>query len=175
MDGAVDPLSISALTAALAPTFTFLYARLSGLLDRRRGIAEETPEAVETPEVLEGRLAPLQADPAVVDSRWSELLSLAGSLGVYERNPERLVPGDTVLLRDLERLRGLLEEIYGQRITFRGEQRASTGTRVRQKIRNVTGTTVGVRTTDTGYSADVDQDIDTVEAGGWVIGVQADS
>jgi hypothetical protein len=43
-------------------------------------------------------------------------------------------PQDRDLLRDVGHLRELLEDLYGQRLTFAGEQREPTGTVIRAKV-----------------------------------------
>ena len=169
----VDPLSFPELAgAALSQAFAFLFGRLSRVLDNR-GKAAEEPERVETPEVMQGRLDPLAARPNVVEENLAELRELAGTLGVYERNPERLDGHDDNLRKDLARLRALLEKVYGQRITFRGETREATGVVVEQRMDAVAGEVTGVRGGRVSQ-ARVSQDIKRVGRDSSVIGVHAD-
>ncbi|MBP2477731.1 hypothetical protein JOF53_006603 [Crossiella equi] len=175
----MDPLSLSALAgAAVAPVFTFLFGRLASLLDNRasrtgkNAPAQET-EQIETPAVVHGVLKPLQVNDEQLQQRLGELEVLAGSLGVYDRNPDRLQVEDVKLLENMGRLRDHLECIYGQRITFVGEQRPTSGSRVDQSIDVVEGDMTGIEGKNV-RSAHITQKARHVPAGGKVIGIKAD-
>lgn len=169
----MDPLSFPVLAgAALNQAFGFLFGRLAQLLDHRSKQRYE-PEAVETPSVLTGRLDPLVPHKDAVAAHLAELQELASVLGVYERHPDRLNSDDTALRRNLSRLRNLLEEIYGQHITFCGELREPSGVVVEQRMSSVSGDVTGVR----GHrvrAVHVRQNVDQVLDGSSVIGVQGD-
>ncbi|MFE4546068.1 hypothetical protein [Streptomyces sp. NPDC056785] len=83
--------------------------------------------------------------------------------------------GNAELLRMLERLRGRLEDLYGQRLTCQGEEyRQPSGPFLRQKIHTVQGHVIGMHADDTisGY-AETGQDITTVAEGATVAGMRA--
>jgi hypothetical protein len=72
-------------------------------------------------------------------------------------------------------LRALLEAAYGQRFTFRGEQREPTGTSVAvtQTLGNVAGRVVGVQGDIAARAVAVRQDADEVTETGTVIGIES--
>ncbi|MBP0458983.1 hypothetical protein JFN87_15945 [Streptomyces bomunensis] len=156
--------------AGLTPTLAFLYQRLERLLDRG-----DTPEAdPQPPTALAGTLVlPLQADASRLAERTQDLEELRDALHVYYRGDAPVAPSDDSLLRTLGRLRGVLEEIYGQHLTFQGEQRPASGTVVRQRTRRVTGRQIGMDAGEILGDALVDQDVDTVERSGTNIGMRA--
>jgi hypothetical protein len=70
-------------------------------------------------------------------------------------------------------VRAVLEAAYGQRFTFRGEQRDRTGTRVSvsQVLGQVAGTVLGAEAdVAPGSGVDVHQQVTTVAPGGSVTG-----
>ncbi|MEV4722740.1 hypothetical protein [Micromonospora humida] len=153
--------------------FAFLFDRLSHLLDHwnDKKNQSETPEA---PAALQGELGTLVVNEPIFLRHQAELQNLAGALGSYVRNPERLSTEDKALVIQLGRLRGLLEEVYGRALSFDGEtDRPETGTRVEQRVDSVTGTVLGVDGVQDGPTHVVQQ-AKTVEAGGWLIGVRSD-
>ncbi|MGW2152280.1 hypothetical protein [Nonomuraea sp. NPDC001699] len=168
----MDPLSFPVLAgAALGQAFGFLFGRLAHLLDNRG--KKSTPEIVEGVSVLEGELKPLQADSELIEQHIEELETLSGALGVYERNPDRLRPEDQQLLQRLGKLRALLEQIYGQSITFHGERRSPSGADVKQRMKRAAGDVVGVDGSRI-RSARVSQDIDLSEPGSRIVGIQGE-
>ncbi|WP_157099561.1 hypothetical protein [Microbispora sp. ATCC PTA-5024] len=169
----MDPLSFPVLAgAALNQAFGFLFGRLAHLLDNRGNKSSE-PEQVETPEVVEGNLEPVQTDVEALEKYINELEALSGALGVYQRNPERIRSEDQNLLSRLGRLRQLLEVIYNQRITFQGELRSSTGASVRQHMQTAAGEVTGVDGKRV-RRADVVQDINRSEQGSKIIGIKGE-
>lgn len=169
----MDSLNLgAALTATIAPTFTFLYGRLTALLDRGK---EDIPalEGIETPDVLEGRLEPLAADEAVLSERWHDLQILAATLGSYDRNPSRIVAEDNELIDNLDSLRRILESVYGQRFTFRGESRDMSGTRISQHAGKVDGRIIGVDGKSSSEDdLDIRQSAREIGSGGSMIGIR---
>lgn len=165
---ALSPL----LGAGLPATFTFLYQRLANLLDRH-GAAEADLAA---PVPLRGELTlPLTVDEERLAMRQGELELLRDALGSYHRGESPVDVGNPELLRVLGRLRGRLEELYGQRLTFQGEEdRQPSGSFSRQKIDTVHGHVTGIHADETisGY-AETDQDITTVAEGATVTGMRA--
>ncbi len=144
----VDPLTLSALGAtALTEGIKFLYEQATELLRRRReNQAEQEPAVVEAP-VLEGALAPLRPDPAVLARFEDDLRRLRRELQDYVDDVEPIEPGDTGLLEKADAVRQMLEVVYGQRITFRGERRPASGPLVEGEVEvaTVAGRVAAVR------------------------------
>jgi len=137
----VDPLSLTALTAsALTQGITFLYAQATEILRRRaeRKAAEAKGEtrAVEpipvpdAAEHLEGTLEPLRVRTEAEDELADDVATLRRKLSDYVDGLATVDPSDRQLLIETAALREALEEIVGQRITFRGETREPSGTPV---------------------------------------------
>lgn len=180
----MDPVTLALVGGAVAPAVTFLMDRANRVLDeraaRRRqapdsGSLQQTPEVVNAPGVLQGELAPLAADPEIVEARQAELAAVVGQLSPYTRDPQLIDDQDQELLTLAGRLREILEEVYGQRITFVGEDREATGSSVR--IRQVAdvheGDMTGVGKIHRDYSknVDVDQRVGRTVEGSRVVGV----
>ena len=135
-----DPLSAVALTGvALAEGIKFLYNQADGILKRRAerkeaervGTAPPTePILVETPEIVAGQLAPISVDASAADALADELKELRRKLEDYAQGYETPSNGDPEVLRTTLALRDAIEDIVGQRITFKGEDRESSGTPV---------------------------------------------
>ncbi|UED83199.1 hypothetical protein [Streptomyces profundus] len=158
------------LGAGLPATYTFLFQRLENLLDRRG-----QPETVlPTSDVLRGELRlPLTADPEELAERLENLETLRDVLEGYRHTPERISVEDERLLRMLGRARGTLEEIYGQRLTFVGEEdRQPSGTSVRQKIGTLRGRATAIDADVVAGAVETSQDAVTVEEGGELTGIR---
>lgn len=133
-----EPLSIAVLTGvALTEGIKFLYNQADTILKRRAerkraGQATppgpESPIAVQTPEVVQGRLAPVSVDVQAADNLADELKELRRRLEDYAQGYETPRDGDPELLRTMLALRDAIEDVIGQRITFRGENREPSGT-----------------------------------------------
>ncbi|WIX82873.1 hypothetical protein QRX50_19905 [Amycolatopsis carbonis] len=170
----VDPLSFPVLAgAALNQAFNFLFGRLAHTLDSRDDHDQEDVEQIAVPAVVRGELGPVTATSAVVEARLPEIQELVGTLSVYERKPERLDGTDAAVRADLARARELLEQIYGKRITFHGEERPGTGARVEQRIEVLANEAIGIRASRV-RSADVTQVVGQVRTGGSIIGIDGD-
>lgn len=131
-----DALAFPALAAsALTQAIGFLYRRVEVVLDRRaeRRNANEPLPQEEVPSVVVGDPGhSLDFDPAeVTEERAERLETLLEVLGLYAEN-EHLAEGQHERLRrTLGRTRTLLEEVYGRRITFVGEEeRPASGLRI---------------------------------------------
>lgn len=177
-----DPLTLTVLGAvALTEGIKFLYGQATELLKRRR----ERKDAAKTIEVeaaavpeLEGELKqPLVADVEALDRLEPDLRELRKALADYAEEIEPAEPGDQKLLETTDAVRQILEAVYGQRITFRGEQRPTSGPLVTAKINidTVAGYAAGVRakTVSDGVIA-VDASAKEVSEGGQFIGVDID-
>ncbi|GAA3812079.1 hypothetical protein GCM10022206_58270 [Streptomyces chiangmaiensis] len=180
----MDPVSLAILGASLPSALTFLFDRANKVLDeratRRRSAdgdeaIQPTPDVVQAPGLLQGELAPLTADPGAVEERQAELAGIVGLLSPYARNPDLIDENDPELPTLVGRLRGLLEEVYGQRITFVGEDREPSGgaVRVNQVIDEHSGNLTGIGriSKETSKAVEVDQRIGRTQSGSEVTGV----
>ncbi|MFC6879146.1 MULTISPECIES: hypothetical protein [Actinomadura] len=180
-----DPLTLSVLGGAvLTQGVSFVYDQAGELLRRRRerreaGGEPEAAEPVEAgAEVLAGRPAPLVADPAALDVVAGEMARLRRELSGYADGVEEITPGDRDLLVTVDALRGLLEAVYGQRLTFRGEDREPSGPVVEGSVDvgTVLGRAVAVRGGEVSGRAHVRGEgrAERVEGGGEFVGVDID-
>jgi hypothetical protein len=139
-----DPVTLATLEgAALTQGINFLYGQATELLKRRRdrkegslaSAAEPTPQPrVIEASVLAGELNLAKVDDQVVESRSEELFALTEKLSSYANGIRYADPSDLHLIALAESLRGILELIYQQRITFAGEGREPTGSTVDLKL-----------------------------------------
>jgi hypothetical protein len=170
-----DPLTLSVLGGvALSEGVKFLYGQATELLKRRRERkAEQVDEPVEVP-ALEGELEqPLQADEAALERLEPDLRALRKELHDYVDGLEPIDAGDRRLLETADAVRQALEAVYGQRITFRGEQRPSSGPVVegRVNVTTVAGYVAGVRARTASGVMRGDISADEVTSTGQAIGV----
>ncbi|MFE5049034.1 hypothetical protein ACFRAI_22255 [Streptomyces sp. NPDC056637] len=159
------------LGAGLPATFTFLYQRLENLLDRRG-----EPEAdLSAPGVLRGELSlPLTANQQALAERQDNLETLRDVLEGYRHDPARIDVADVRLLRMLGRVRGTLEDVYEQRLTFVGEEdREPSGPSARQKIKTLHGSATGIDADTVVGPVEAVHEVDTVETGGDLTGIRA--
>lgn len=150
----VDPFSMGAL-GALAATegIKFLYGQAAEVLKRWRErkagneAAAEEPILVQGGEILQGELQPPKVDFDAVERLEEDVKKLAAVLGNYAGGLEEPDPGDRELADAADGLRRALEVIYGQRITFEGEEREPSGPAVigRAEVDKVVGDVAGVR------------------------------
>lgn len=164
--------------AVLPATFTFLYRRADVLLERLAGrgaaAGELTPQDV--PDELVGTLTlPLEVNEEALRARAAELEVERFALARYQEDPTLVNPDDQALMGLLGRLREALEDVYGQRFTFRGEQREQSGPLVSLRITGgIGGIVKGMVAQETiRGGATVDAEIDEVRAGGTFVGMQA--
>lgn len=152
-----DPLSLSVIGAAVAAEgVTFLYRQADALLEgwkrrRRRGPDLEPGELLAVPlepsDALASPPSDAGADASRVQAAADELETLATALFPYAEDGRPLTADDRTWADSAGRLRELLEAVYGQPLTFRGEQRESTGadvdfTQVLDRVRSSTVTMV---------------------------------
>jgi hypothetical protein len=170
--GMADPLTLTVLgTIAATEGIKFLYGQaaelLKGYRERRKAAkaAEEVPPKLEVPlrasEILDGIPAPTPADTRVVADNETEMVKLVATLSPYATDIADVPVDDPELAAQAGRLRQLLEAAYGQRLTFKGEDRDATGTRVtvRQVLDKAEGAVLGIRSVTGSADARVDQDI----------------
>lgn len=131
----MDPLSLSVLSAAAALTkgIEFLYAQAGEILKRRRERADpkapssEVPEPPpDVPEVIAGELQPLVVDDVEADRLEGDIRELRRALSEYADGTYPVDLGNENLLAATDALRCALEAVYGQRLTFVGEDRSAS-------------------------------------------------
>lgn len=149
-----DPLSAAALGAiAITQGIKFLYEQAGEVLKRWRerrdpGTVTAGSAALRTPEgLLAGTVDPVEPRDDVTQSLRHELSEARKALADYADGIEVPQPGDQHVVAQADALRRLLEAAYGQRITFRGEDRPLSGPLVTGEIdvRQVLGDAAAVR------------------------------
>ncbi|MEU1867860.1 hypothetical protein [Streptomyces gardneri] len=166
-----DPVEIAVLSSVLPAAATFAFQRLEHLLSPRRAQPEQD---LTHPEVLSGTLQlPLTADADRLQAREAELLLLHDFFDRYSGGSAPVVPTDQPLMRNLGRLRAILEDVYGQRLTFVDEDRPASGPFVTQKLGTLTGEATGVEADEIAGTVQVEQEAERVEAGAKLIGMKA--
>ena len=181
----MEPFTLGAIGAVvLAEGIKFLYNQAGEVLKRRRehreAAATGTPTAetvpIETtpPPIFEGELAPAKIDFDATERLEQDLKDLRKSLVDYADDIEPVDPKNENLLKVVDALRQAMEAIYHQRLTFKGEQRPSSGPIVEGRIdvEEVAGYVAAVRADviESGRSTGV-TDVERVEEGGEAIGV----
>lgn len=167
-------------TSALTQAIGFLYRRAEVVLDRRaarRNADEERPPEVVPAVVVGDPGNPLDFElERLTPERAERLDSLVELLGLYAEN-EQLIDGqDERLRRNLGRLRAVLEDVYGRRITFVGEERPASGVRVVARAGDVHGKATGFRGGRVSRLAnvEVEHDVEVVHPGGEATGAVID-
>jgi hypothetical protein len=186
----VDPLTLSAIGAvAITEGIKFLYGQASEILKRWREHRDAAKDAspqlnntepvdVKLPPVFEGQLSASQIHFDAVERVEEQLRGLRKDLSDYADGIEPVDVKDANLLQRVDALRQLLEAVYQQRITFKGEQRPPSGLVVEGSIdvEEVAGYTAAVRARQiVSGSVRAEAKVRRVEPGGQVIGVDADS
>ena len=151
----VDPFSMGAF-GALAATegIKFLYGQAAEVLrrwrDRRAGRQADSQRPIPTKgseTVLEGSVEAPAVNFEILDRLHQDIKQLAGVLGPYAGGLEVPDSHDQDLALAADGLRRALEAVYGQRITFKGENRAASGPIVigRAETDRVAGDVAGLR------------------------------
>ncbi len=177
-----DAADLSMITgSALPAAFTFLFNQLDSLLARRRGRRGEAADAPAelTADAVPGELVgsislPLQTDDDRLEARAGELDTYLRVMRVYVQDPSRIAAADEGLMAVLGQVRSALEEIYGQRFTFTGEERPRSGPLVIGRFKEVSGDLVGMEASEAiRGDTSVEHDVGTIQPGGKVIGMSA--
>jgi hypothetical protein len=151
----MESLTLAAVGGTvLAEGVKFLYAQATELIrywrarrDAKEGVTVIEPTASPPANLLAGRLAPLAVDHAALGRLESEIRDLRRRLLDYIEGSEPITPDDESLLLHTDGLRRLLEAVYQQRFTFKGEQRESSGPLIhgRVDVDEVAGNVAAVR------------------------------
>lgn len=179
-----EPITLAVLgTIAATEGIKFLFGQASDLIkayrERRKAAeaGEELPATLDvplqSPPVLDQAPAQTPADTQVVADHDPELADLVRDLSSYATGIDEVSVDDATLAEKAGRLRQLLEAAYGQRLTFKGENRQPTGTRVTvtQVLVDVDGKVTGIRTISGDADAQVRQEAKRVGPGGEMTGV----
>jgi hypothetical protein len=181
-----DPITWAVLGGVAATEgIKFLYGQAAELLkawrERRARVAAGVPEntgltvPIVDNTVLDGAPTEASVDPTVMEREADAMARLYGVLTPYAQGMVDPRADDEELPRQAAQLRALLEAAYGQRLTFRGEHREPTGTRVTisQVIGELEGRVHGGDLDIEGSSVDVTQDVKVVRPSGVVEGPRA--
>ncbi len=186
----VDALTLSGIGAtALTEGIKFLYEQASEVLkrwrERKDPAAKATapqPRVVEPievvlPSIFEGQTAAVHIHFDAVERLEEQLRGLRKDIADYADGIETVDTADENLLQRVDALRCLLEAIYQQRLTFRGELRSLPGPVLEGRIdvEEVAGYIVAVRARKiaSGHIKG-DAAAKRVETGGQIIGIETD-
>jgi hypothetical protein len=182
-----EPVTLALVSSmALTEGIKFLYGQAGELIKRwrERKPASGSPPASETVSItlpkdaFEGSLAPVTIQYDVLERLERSILDLRKNLSEYAEGLADVSSDDQALLEQVDGLRLALEAAYGQRLTFRGEQRPPSGTVVVGDAfaKEVEGRVAAVRARYiSGAEVRGTARADRVSKGGELYGVQADS
>ena len=129
-----DPFSAAALGGVvLTEGIKFLYKQAGEVLARWRqrrdkGGTDVQDARLRPPEgLLDGTVEPVEPRDDYAERLEDDLREARKLLSDYADGIEVPKPGDHLVTEQADALRRLLEAVYGQRITFRGEQRPPSG------------------------------------------------
>jgi len=174
-----EPFDLVVLGSAATEGIKFIYGQAAEVLSEWRRRRKQDPSDERDLDVPVLARAVLDAPPsgstasaAVIARDYQDLVRLSGALSPYALNQADVSAGDAELASAAGQLRDLLEAVYGQRFTFRGERREHTGSlvSVRQRVGEVAGDVVGADAGVSGGALAVDQEVTTVREGGSVTG-----
>ena len=191
-----EPITLAAVGAiVLTEGIKFLYNQCGEVLkhwrDRRDAAKKadaanqkiEQPKPIEPvnitlPDAFVGQLASPQIHYDAVEELEEQMRDLRKELSSYTDGTDLIDTSDEELLKKTDALRRILEAVYQQRLTFKGEQRPSSGPLVEGHIdvETVKGYVAAVRAKrilDGHVRADVKAN--SVENAGQVIGVDVDT
>jgi hypothetical protein len=176
----VDPISLVALSSmALGEGIKFLYTQTGELLkawrEKRARQDEAALKVAPASERLDAPLQPAEVDQSLVAEHADELSELRRMLVQYADEGKQPNPKDQELLARVDALRRVLELLLGQRITFRGEGRERTGTRIQSTVEagTIRGYVAAVRASGLIGDVDVNATLKTgdIEQTGVAVGV----
>ena len=179
-----DPLTLAVLGGLVATEgVKFLFSQASDVLkawrERRakKAAGEKVADQLEVPvkasEALDAAPTSEEVDLAVIEQQNKALLELIGRVAPFATDLADVDVADVALGEAAGELRAILEAAYGQRFTFRGEDRERTGARVsvQQILGEITGgSVVGADATVATGHLEVDQQVESVGEGGSVTG-----
>jgi hypothetical protein len=186
-----DPITLTAAgigAVALKEGIKFLYEQAGEILRRWRERKDESRDGSAMssghdnltltsppPGVFDGQISQLRIHFVALNDKEAELRRLYRELSEYVTEVEPIMAGDRDLLSKVDNLRGILEEVFGQHITFVGEQRPATGTSVvgTVKATTVSGEAIGIDA-EGPVAGDLHGSVEagTVDKGGKAVGVK---
>ena len=180
-----DPLTWTVVgSTVVVEGIKFLYGQMTEVMKRlaakRDKPAEPAtlPEPVALPTVFAQEGETRQANLVTAEQLEDEMFQLHGDLAAYAEGLRKPKEGDPLVLEQLEALRKVMEAVYANHITFKGEKLpTSEGPNVNAELKNkeVKGYVAGVRIKKMNAgNVSAKLDIDKVEAGGTAIGVEID-
>lgn len=186
-----DPLTLSALGAvALTEGIKFLYEQAGEILKRWRErkdsaskeaspqVMKVEPAEAKLPSIFQGQLTPLQIHFDAVERLEEQIRGMRKDLSEYAEDIEPVDPHNAFLLQRTEALRQLLEAVYQQRLTFKGEQRPPSGPIVESSIdiEEIAGYAAAVRARQIKEgNVKVDAKVKHIQPGGSFTGIDADT
>ncbi|WP_123970114.1 hypothetical protein [Streptomyces sp. TLI_185] len=175
-----EPITLAAIGAtALTEGIRFLYDQAADLLRRMRDRTErpDGPIDVDAGGALDSPLESVSIRYSRAEAQTDAIRALRRELADYADGIAEVDPADNHLLEVVDALRRLLETVYGQRITFRGELRETTGTviDVHVSAASVDGYVAAVRAKRMG-NADVKAELKVgdIGSGGQAVGLDVD-
>jgi hypothetical protein len=131
----VDPATALAgvATNVLVESVKWLFTKAGDALKRWRDLHDAKTTEPSHPidkgpsDIFEGEVSDLSVDTAAVERLEQEIKDLRRVLGDYVDGIEEIRPDDPELLETADGLRRMLEAVYHQRITFKGEDRPPSG------------------------------------------------
>jgi hypothetical protein len=179
-----DPLTAAAIGGVvLTEGIKFLYKQAGEVLRRWRERRDDAGSAVvratlRPPEgLLQGTVEPVEPRDDQAALLEEELRQARRLLADYAEAITVPRPGDHLVAEQADTLRRLLEAVYGQRITFRGEQRSPSGPLVTGEIdvKQVAGDAAAIRARAvTGGEVRGSAKTERVEEGGKLSAVEID-
>ncbi len=189
-----DPmtLSVAAIGAvALTEGIKFLYGQAGELLKRWRERRDKAAQAaaapteqteavgVMLPAVFEGQLSGAVIHFDVLQQSERDLRRLYKDLSEYANEIEPVDSANDALLQNVDMLRQLLEAVYQQRITFKGEERPPSGSPLvigRVEAQEISGDATGVEAEEAvGGEIRGDVKAERIAPGGHAIGAKVGS
>lgn len=182
-----DPFTLAAVGAvAITEGIKFLYGQAGEVLKRWRErkaagkTANVEPADVQLPPTaFEGQLRQPQLHFEVVERLEPELRDLWAAVASYAQGIDEVNVGDAGLLQTVDALRGAMQAVYGQRITFKGEPGAASGAPLavgQATVDEVLGSVAGLRAKKIiGGTAIGEVKAGVVRPGGHAIGLDVDT
>lgn len=186
----LDPLTLSAIGAlAITEGIKFLYGQAGEILKRWREHKDAAKDAstqlnktepldVKLPPIFEGQLSAPHIHFGAVEWVEEQLRELRKDLSDYADGIELVDVTNENVLQRVDALRQLLEAVYQQHITFKGEQRPPSGPVVEGRIdvEEVAGYVAAVRARQiVSGTVSAEAKARRVEPGAQFIGVDIDS
>lgn len=167
-----DPVTLGVVVSWVTlEGIKFLYGQASELLKAWRQQRHDVPVAQSS--ALDRAPQQRPVNTAVLAQEADTLRGIVGTLAPYAEEMADITPGDAGLAERADQVRVILEAVYGQRFTFKGEQRDPTGTTVtvHQALGRIAGVVVGVEAdARPGVTVQVEQIATSVEQGGSMTG-----